>query len=124
MPSLFIDDSFTWDFELPPRRGLPALRGQFRQALAEEVLQYQADVQRAPGRESARITARFLARHLVGWDAPDPKKPGEPAPCTEELIRKLPLPDMQRLLDIVASFSPATPQIEAELGNSSARPGS
>jgi hypothetical protein len=111
MPSIFIDDGFTLDGELPAKHGFPTIRFKYRLAVPEKVYAYLAEPRN--GQQRASAAARLLAEHLVEWDARD--NAGNAVPINERVFYRVPHSVLERLLEHVTGYGPDAR--EADLKN-------
>ncbi len=108
MPFL-ISDGLTLDGSLPPRPGIhDGLRFKYRPALPAAVYDYQAATRMGNGADRMKAVSKLLVAHLAEWDA------GEP--ISDASFRRVPQPDLERLLDFVTVYTSA--EIEGDLKNS------
>ncbi len=112
MPSIFIDDGFTLDAELPPKHGFPAIRFKYRLATPEKVYAYLREP-KLTGVQFAQAAVKLLAEHLVEWDAKD--NTGNAVPINERLLARVAHPVLERLLEHVTGYGPDAR--EADLKN-------
>lgn len=95
-------------------KGLPILNFRYRPALTEALQDWRLATKAAQtGAAIVEASAALIANHLVSWDAEE--TPGKPAPVTAELVRELPEPIFEQLLDAVITWAP---KAEEARGNS------
>lgn len=105
MSAKLILDGYTLDATIPAKGPWPAVSIRYRPALYEEVMEYLAQVGRAPGKAQGKIAFAFLKEHLVGWDIQNAA--GNAAEVSVENIARLPQPYVQAMIDQVIGYGEA-----------------
>lgn len=113
MPCILINDGYTLQLETKPVGPYPAIKYRCRPALYAEVMEYQYQRDLVNGREAAKPTAEFVAKHLVSWDIQNAK--GEIVPVSLENVRCLPHGIIGQMVDGVTGY---VEQAESDLKNS------
>lgn len=118
MPSIFIDDGFTLNGQVPPKFGFPAVSVVYRLAAPEKVYAYLRE-HRLTGEQYLKAAVKLLGEHLVSWDARD--QAGNAVPITERMLARVAHPVLERLLELVTGYGPD--EREEDLKNSATGPG-
>lgn len=111
-----INDGYSLPFEIPARGPWPALKGMYRLALPERVYEYTLSRKDTP-RATMQAIVKLLAPpdgHIISWDLCDDR--GEVTAVTADALRKLPHPDLEKLVDYVCGYS--VMEAEADVKNS------
>ena len=90
-------------------------KGIYRPASPERIIQYISWDPRASAAESLDSACKIIAEHLVSWDVEDESNPGKTLPINEEVIRAIPHPFRNFLLDCVTNLGPKI--VEQDLKN-------
>lgn len=106
--STTINDGYTLDFHVPGRGPWSAINGKYRPALAEACYEYQEATKGVVGGKKRMAAALRLILgagtdpHIRSWDKTDAQ--GNPVAVSEAELRKLPAPQIDKLLDIVSGY--------------------
>ncbi len=104
--SLLLSPQHTIKFTIKAQGPWPTITGLARVALYEEIEEF-LTAKRDSGRESAKVAATFLHKHLVSWDVKERDTDESTVTITPDVLRRLPHPILRDLLNIVQGYGPA-----------------
>jgi hypothetical protein len=118
MPRLALNDGYTLEAATAADhggfKGLPVVTYRYRPALPDALAEWRYAARlAASGKAEVDATARLVSDHLVSWDVTDAG--GRPAAITADVVRKVPEPILDQLLDKIVSW--AGPEQEKAAGN-------
>ena len=111
--SLLLSPQNTIKFTIKAQGPWPTINGQARIALYEEIEEF-LTAKRDSGRESAKVAANFLHKHLVSWDVKERPTDESAVTITPDVLRRLPHPILRDLLNIVQGYGPAPDAADEE----------
>jgi len=108
-----IKDGFTISAYISAHGPWPAFNITYRPATAEKVYDWQAVAFGGNGAKRIGAAVALLTDQLVAWDIPA-TGPGETLPCLPEHWKKLPHPQLEKILDLVTGY--AIPEADPKNG--------
>jgi hypothetical protein len=102
MAKLLFDDGYTLSHKIKASGPWPEVNARYRPALPEAVFDF-LQAKRESGKQSAKLLADFVYKHLVSWDVTDTKD--ESVTITPDVLRRIPHPILRELGDVVMGYS-------------------
>lgn len=114
----FIDDDYTREETIPAVRSRhPALTIRYRPALLDQRFAWQRAIGKDDTAERMRMACQIIEKHVVEWNALN--KGGEKAAIKADMLKRMPAPLFDKMLDIVLGYAGSEEERE-DVGNSSA----
>ena len=100
-----VNDGYNFDFTIPGRGPWLPITGKYRPASPEAVYEYQ---DAGTGKKRMAASVKLLLGPgpvpvLSSWDVVD--QAGAPVPISEAAIRRIPAPQLDKLLNIVSGYA-------------------
>lgn len=109
--SLLISPTSTFKGKIKAQGQWPEINYVAKTALYEVIEQFLLE-KRDSGKQTAKVAAEFLHKHLVSWDVKENDTDTETVAITPEVLRRLPHPIIRDLINAVQGYSVEKPDAE------------